>query len=284
MLGKYKLSKINFAMCSALQRNLLKKGLKPNVANSIMQLLKSILKKASDTRMIPFNPMNGLARLKDVSGQNIKDGSHRYLTRDEKQEFFDAARSSFYYAAFVLMDETGMRCGECLSLKWSDIDWNRSTVSIHRTISRDKDGKTIISEIPKSSAGKRILKLSDRAVETLKEHRDKMRMITNVVQFDGLIFSKMDGNISTASNIDASIYKVVEKVNRNGGNLKKFTSHAFRHGYATDAANAGLPIQQLMYILGWSDTRQATRYYHDIEDQMMSAMNNVIEARPAINS
>ena len=282
-LGNCKLAKINFAMCSALQRDLVNKGLKASVVNGIMQLLKSVLKKATDTRMIPFNPMDGIKSLKDTSGKSIKDGSHRYLTRNEKAAFFDAAESTLYYAAFVLMDETGMRCGECMSLSWTDIDWNKSTVSIHRTISKDSDGKPIISEVPKSDAGKRTLRLSDRAVSALKVHRDNMRMLRTVIPFDGLIFSTMDGGINTTANIDAAIYRIVEKVNRRGGKLVRFTAHAFRHGYATDAANSGIPIPQLMYIMGWSDTRQAVRYYHNLENKMMEAMDNIIESR-AVNN
>ncbi|SRR5579875_3460329 len=68
---------------------------------------------------------------------------------------------------------TGMRCGELLALRWSDLDLEASSLQVRRTVSHIAvDGHHKFCETePKTAAGKRTLPLPRMVVEALKHHR-----------------------------------------------------------------------------------------------------------------
>ncbi|MFN3898937.1 MAG: tyrosine-type recombinase/integrase [Alishewanella aestuarii] len=68
---------------------------------------------------------------------------------------------------FEFAFETGLRTGELIGLKWDDIDWLENKVHITRAVVQK------VVKTPKTTAGKRIIDLSDRALAALirqKEH------------------------------------------------------------------------------------------------------------------
>jgi integrase len=77
----------------------------------------------------------------------------------------DAARGDRLEALYVLAITTGMRQGELLGLQWRDIDLDAGTLCVNRSV---YDGA--ISP-PKSSAGRRTIRLSKLAIAALRQHR-----------------------------------------------------------------------------------------------------------------
>jgi integrase len=55
-------------------------------------------------------------------------------TADQVRAFLDHTAEHRLHAAFVLLATTGMRRGECLGLRWSDVDMNAGRVSISQTV------------------------------------------------------------------------------------------------------------------------------------------------------
>lgn len=75
-----------------------------------------------------------------------------------------------YYIAYLLAITCGMRKGEILGLQWKDIDFERRTLSVNRSLSH------ITKEFhkPKTSSGKRLLVLPDITLMALQEHLQKI--------------------------------------------------------------------------------------------------------------
>lgn len=71
------------------------------------------------------------------------------------------ARSELEYALFLFAFETGMRSGELIALEWTDIDWVNKTVHVSKSIVEGKE------KAPKTNAGKRVVELSEKALEAL---------------------------------------------------------------------------------------------------------------------
>ena len=86
-------------------------------------------------------------------------------------EFLERSRSEndCYLAAWELIATTGMRRGEALGLRWSDVDLDASVASIRQTVI------TVNHEVlwgtPKTRAGARLVALDPGTVATLRAHR-----------------------------------------------------------------------------------------------------------------
>lgn len=74
-------------------------------------------------------------------------------------------------ALFVLALVTGMRRGEIIGLKWSDVNFTEGVISIQRSLVELKGG--IIESKPKSTRGYRSILLPPFALEALKKHRER---------------------------------------------------------------------------------------------------------------
>jgi integrase len=87
------------------------------------------------------------------------------LNPDQAKAFLEAARGDRYEALYVLAIHYGLRRGELLGLKWSDLQGN--TLQVRRTMSEARVGR--IEEETKNGKGRRI-ELSERALEALRSH------------------------------------------------------------------------------------------------------------------
>ena len=71
----------------------------------------------------------------------------------------------------------GLRTGELIGLKWSDIDWEKRVVHIQRSMEyRYSVGEWRIGE-PKSKSGYRDVPLTEEAIAILKRQKEKLREI-----------------------------------------------------------------------------------------------------------
>ncbi|MDE6364196.1 MAG: tyrosine-type recombinase/integrase [Lachnospiraceae bacterium] len=56
----------------------------------------------------------------------------RALTIDEQKKFLEAAEQSSNFNQYAFILQTGLRTGELIGLKWSDIDWEKRVIHIQR--------------------------------------------------------------------------------------------------------------------------------------------------------
>ena len=73
------------------------------------------------------------------------------LTADQLSAFFQEARDSGVYELYYLDLATGLRRGELLGLKWTDIDLDRGVLKIQRAISR-QNGKVVEAPLKTKNA------------------------------------------------------------------------------------------------------------------------------------
>jgi integrase len=89
-----------------------------------------------------------------------------------------------------------MRRSELLAIRWCDVDFIFSQISVSRSLHYLKDGSYIFTQ-PKSAKSKRTIALSSFAIVALREHREKQEVIrvmlgTPLTDAD-LVFSTPDG-------------------------------------------------------------------------------------------
>jgi integrase len=132
---------------------------------------------------------------------------------------------------YVLSITVGLRMGEALGLKWSDIDLDARTLRVSRQLQRMRGGGLVFSE-PKN-ASRRTVDLPQRALEALRRHRkeqmeEQLRAGSNWQDYR-LVFASCKGTPLDAQNIVNRHFKPLLK--RAG--LPDIRWHDLRHTYAT---------------------------------------------------
>ena len=85
--------------------------------------------------------------------------------------FLDGARGSRHWPAYLLLATTGLRRGEALGLRWSDLDLDAGRASIRQTVIAIKH--TAHLGTPKTAKGRRTITLDVGTVAALREHRKR---------------------------------------------------------------------------------------------------------------
>jgi integrase len=90
-------------------------------------------------------------------------------TAAEVGAFLASVREDRLYAAWLLLATLGLRRGELLGLRWTDVDLTTGRIAIRSTLVM-VDGKPAMAE-PKTAKGRRSLTLAPEVLETLRAHR-----------------------------------------------------------------------------------------------------------------
>ncbi|MFW5410734.1 Arm DNA-binding domain-containing protein [Pectobacterium brasiliense] len=142
-----------------------KAGRSSRTVNSYMGILSAVLEFAESNGYIEKSPMKGIKPLRKSKPDPDP------LTRDEYQRMIAAFTSEQIKNLWVLAVNTGMRHGEISALSWEDIDTVTWTITICRNIAIKGHFTT-----PKTEAGNRDIKLTQPAIQALKNQMAYTRM------------------------------------------------------------------------------------------------------------
>jgi integrase len=162
------------------------------------------------------------------------------------------------YRALVLLAGTGgLRLGELLGLRRSNVDTATAIVRIEEQATHLMSGERIVGP-PKSAAGKRTVVLPAITVEALNAHLDQYTSADD----DALVFTDPSGQPLHKD----VLYKAWRPARAAVG-LEHATIHDLRHAGATLAAWTGASTKELMARLGHASPRAALRYQHAAESR-----------------
>ena len=171
--------------------------------------------------------------------------------------------------AFILLLNTGMRAGEALALGWEDIDFDRRTISVHKSLASVKDrsgGKTktiqIIQEMPKTKRSIRLISMNDGAYEAL-------HYIKGINGNYKYVLSREQGKLGSHSMLD----KAFRKIQKHCGISPSLGVHSLRHTFASILFKNGIDVKTVSDLLGHSSTTITyNTYIHLINEQKVQAM------------
>jgi integrase len=269
--GRLKLSKLTAAHIQSLYAAKLRDGLKPSSVRYIHAVLHRALEQAVRFNLIPFNPASR------VDPPKIRQEEIKPLDAEQARRFLHAARGDRFEALYVLSLTTGLRMGEALGLRWSDVDLDSGTLRVNRQVQRMRRGDGLVFGEPKN-ASRMTLVLSHRAVEALRSQRKEQaeeKLRATVYGDSGLVFATGKDTPHDSQNIVNRYFKPLLK----RAELPDIRWHDLRHTYATLLLARGTHPTYVQKSLGHASVQLTLdRYSHWMPSMGRNTAEGIDEA------
>ena len=208
-------------------------GLSPATVRGIHAALHQALQAAADQGLMPNNPA------KQVDPPKITHKPMKILNEEQVNIFLDATNRDPIWRDFFYTElTTGLRLGEICGLMWSDFDGRKGTLSISRTLRKEKGGRLVAGDT-KTYAGTRTILLPTSTAERLR--------LRKKTSYSPWIFH--DPLRPEAPLNPGTAYRQLKKVLQETG-LPELRFHDLRHTFATHALASGVDAKTLSGILG----------------------------------
>lgn len=166
-----------------------------------------------------------------------------------------------YKVAYLMQMYLGLRIGEALALKTSDINLERDLIHISRTLTFDKNHKLIMGDFPKSFAGIRDIPIPKFLRE---EIINQMRLAES--HEDKQLFLDPNGNYVRPNNANRKLKELLQKMG-----ISNITSHSLRHTYGTRCIEAGMRAVALQRLMGHTDVSITLNTYTSVFNKYKEA-------------
>ena len=234
-IGGMRLSRIQPATVQGMLRELERREVSGRSRQIVLRVLSQGLDQAVRWGEIPRNPCALVDR------PRAERREIQALTVEQVRAFLAAARSDRYYALWVLALTTGMRIGELLGLKWSDIDLDTGRLEVKRQL-QELPSSIELTEL-KTRRSRRRIELSGIAVAALREHRAQLGAIPLP---DVLVFTDRRGGPLRRSNLTRrSFQDILDRAE-----LPRIRLHGLRHTAATLQLSQGAHPKVVQEMLG----------------------------------
>ena len=206
-------------------------------AQLVQILVGAALRDAVRQRIIPWSPMDCVDKIRHKSQMTA------WLTPDQAAALLRAARAASdpFYPAWLLGICCGLRRGEILGLRWTDVDFADRVLHVRRQLIR-VDGQ-LLETAPKSLCSVRDVPLSPMLADQLRFMRRGVRVI---VATPDALQRALDAACSRAD-------------------VPRITLHGLRHSMAAVAATEGVPIKVLQEIMGHAQYSTTADVYAHVD-------------------
>ena len=279
-LGNILLEKLRPQHIQTLYADKLQQGLAPRTVQLIHVCLHKALSNAIKTGILSHNPIDG------VEQPRVERRSMKTMTEDNITQFLNKAHETEYYALFFTYLFTGLRRGEALSLRWSDIDLLGAQLSVSRTMQFLHNEITF--KQPKTASSCRQIALSPSTCVVLRVHREEQDRIR---QYRGLspagdndlVFCHSDGTPYLPRTISHCWDKLTHRCGLDGIRL-----HDARHSHATLMLKNGTSPKVIQERLGHSSFSTTMNLYAHVspgmQKQAVDKFDEMMQTPQAIKS
>lgn len=201
------------------------------------------------------------------------------LSAEQAGQLFEITEGEPMHALWVTLASTGLRIGEALALRWSDVNLEDRTLTVQRAAQR-QPGKGVVFIQPKTAAGRRTVNLTHTAADALRTHRTRqleLRLqLGSEWQDNDLVFCAELGTPLDGSNV---YHRLQRDLDRAG--LPRMRLHDLRHTAATLMLVEGVNPKVVQEMLGHANvTLTLATYSHvlptlqrDATDRLDSAFS-----------
>jgi len=257
-----------------LQRYFNELGLSHESARKDLNHMRSCLRDAVNDGVLARNPaavrLNiiadpALTKSDDKKFMAIADFKKvRNFLLDYDYQLYDVNR-----LALMIISQSGLRIGECLALKYDDIDF------LHQEIQVDEswDGQHQQLKEPKTAHAKRRVPVPAKVMAVLKRwisyHRQTLFRL-GIANPDQLLLLNRRGILTKAANVNASYHQLQKRLDIEA----KFSTHTLRHTLASlMIADSKISINYISHYLGHANVMITEKYYIGLLPEQVEASN-----------
>ena len=273
-LGRRVLQDVGPAELNALYRDLLAgdeqhRALSPRSVAYIAAILHRALRDAVRWQAITRNP----ADASDPPRPGAKTEIQTW-TATQLRTFLESIQHDRLAGCWWLLATTGMRRGEALGLRWADIDLDRKTIRITRTLITTEVQRVgspgFAWGTPKTAKGRRTIALDDDAIAAVKAHRKRQReerlAAGAAYQDQDLVICEPDGAPLHPKTISYQFRKAAR-----AAGLPRIRLHDLRHTHATLALLAGVHPRVVQERLGHANVSITLDTYSHVDLDLQAA-------------
>lgn len=205
-------------------------GLSPQTVKHVYRVLRRALRQAVKLQLLAVNPTDA------VDAPKVERAEIRALTDDEAGKVFSAAKGTQIYLPILVALTTGLRRGELLALRWTDLDLDRGVLSVQQSLEETRAGLRF--KPPKTNRSRRTITLPAVTVTALRDH-DKEQKAERLQlgirgEHDDLVFSTRDRETLKPCpirprNVTKEFSRICKRVGVTG-----VTFHGLRHTHITN--------------------------------------------------
>lgn len=262
-LGKNELKNLTPALLQEFVTSLLNcgniktfNGLSSNSVNSVVTVLQSSLKTAYNLGYIKeyigdrvVRPKIIEKRIECFSVAEQKEIERFCLNSDKKKLY-----------GIVICLYTGLRIGELLALKYSDVNFETSVLSVTKTCYDTPQGRVL--DTPKTHSSIRIIPLPKPILNLIKQLKKD--------SFCDYLIEDKQKPVAIRS-YQRTFELLLKKLN-----ISHKGFHSLRHTFATRALECGMDVKTLSELLGHKNTNiTLNRYVHSMFEHKVEMMNRL---------
>jgi integrase len=257
-LGGRQLSRLSVSAVQMFLNQRLEQGDSVRKVQIMRTVLSAALTRAVREELVPRN----VARLVELP--QWERGTIQPWTANEAKCFLAVAKPDPLYPAFVLLLLYGLRRGESLGLRWSDIDFDAGTIRIRQQLLRVR-GQLILGPV-KTQAGNRELALLDLAREALRQQIARQAeyhlAMGSAWPDTDLVFTTRTGRPVEPRNLVRSFRRICED-----NKIRQIKVHHLRHTVGSLLKDLRVPARDAQAILGHARISTTLEIYTNVDEQ-----------------
>ena len=229
------------------------KSLSVKTVRNINQMISSALNCAVEQRLIASNPTKGCVLPK------LERKEMKILPPESLGTFFEEARRSGVFELYYIDLATGLRRGELLGLKWSDIDLVKGIIHVRRQVLR-QNGEVVEAPLKTKNSYRNI------AIGA-----DALKVLKGMEQKDEYVFPSPFGGPMSPD----SVLHMLQRVLKRAG-LERIRFHDLRHTFSVLALQNGVDVKTLSAMLGHYSAGFTLDTYAHVTTSMQKQAANAV--------
>lgn len=253
-----------------------------NYVSSIHTSANMVFEYAHSLNLIKEVPTKGIKlpkKKKTVSDlENDNSINEKFLEKEELEEFLTVAKKEGLEGdllAFAMLAYTGLRIGELVALKWSDIDFENFTLRVIKTYYNPTNNKLKYTlQTPKTEGSIRTITIDPLLVDLLQLHKQEQDIVKEenkpFYKDNDFIFATNEGYPKTIKHLSIRMQRILKKTSIQ----KQVTPHSFRHTHTSLLIEANVHIKEIQERLGHSDINTTMDIYAHMTKNIKKEASN----------
>jgi integrase len=229
------------------------KGLSTRTVLHVHRLLRKALQQAVVWQLRPTNPADA------VEAPRPAEKEMQPIDEEQAASLIESAKNTEMYIPILMGLCTGMRRGELLAVRWSDLDFENARLTVNQSLAQTREGGLFFKS-PKNKSSRRTIALPDVLMSALIDHRADEHKIKSLFGADypnfDLVLALPNGMPWAPDRFTDAYCAFARRVG-----AQEFRFHDLRHTHASELLRRGIPVKTVSKRLGHANATVTMNIY-----------------------